>query len=140
MRRTFFYPLVMLVTAMFIITPFSVLYADVWVVSSGDTVYKLNAQGIADPRPDARHRDCRQATVHRQRRLAVADVVVDHRANHGQVVGAAPDVRKQIADAQAALAVFFASLEESVGEFWFGESTEVVIEGDFVGFLGAKTV
>ena len=34
----------------------------------------------------------------------------------------------------------FASLEESVGEFWFGESTEVVIEGDFVGFLGAKTV
>ena len=33
-----------------------------------------------------------------------------------------------------------ASLEESVGEFWFGEGAEVVIEGDFVGFLGAKTV
>ena len=35
---------------------------------------------------------------------------------------------------------FYASLEESVGEFWFGEGAEVVIEGDFVGFLGAETV
>ena len=33
-----------------------------------------------------------------------------------------------------------ASLEESVGEFWFGEGAEVVVEGDFVGFLGAKSV
>ena len=32
-------------------------------------------------------------------------------------------------------ACFYASLEESVGEFWFGEGAEVVIEGDFVGFL-----
>ena len=33
-----------------------------------------------------------------------------------------------------------ASLDESVGEFWFGEGAEVVVEGDFVGFLGAKSV
>ena len=49
MRRTFFYPLVTLVTAMFIMAPFSALYADVWVVSSGDTVYNLNAKGIRYP-------------------------------------------------------------------------------------------
>ena len=49
MQRTFFYPLVTLVTAMFIMAPFSALYADVWVVSSGDTVYNLNAKGIAYP-------------------------------------------------------------------------------------------
>ena len=27
-----------------------------------------------------------------------------------------------------------------MGEFWFGEGAEVVVEGDFVGFLGAETV
>ena len=33
-----------------------------------------------------------------------------------------------------------ASLEESVGEFWFRKCAEIVIECGFVGFLGAKTV
>ena len=33
-----------------------------------------------------------------------------------------------------------ASSEESVGEFWFGEITKVVIYRRFVGFLRAETV
>ena len=33
-----------------------------------------------------------------------------------------------------------ASLEESVGKFWFGKGAEVVIECGFIGFLGAETV
>ena len=33
-----------------------------------------------------------------------------------------------------------ASLEESVGENWFREGAEVVIESGFIGFLGAETV
>ena len=37
-------------------------------------------------------------------------------------------------------AYFYASLEESVGEFWFGKRAEVVIECGFIGFLGAETV
>jgi len=35
---------------------------------------------------------------------------------------------------------FQASLEESVGEFWFGEGSQVVIECGFVRFLGSKSV
>ena len=41
---------------------------------------------------------------------------------------------------EADLSSDFASSEESVGEFWFGESAEVVIECDFVGFLSAETI
>ena len=55
-----------------------------------------------------------------------------------------PGAKKRVAlfdeDGQRIRGKENASLEESVGEFWFGEGTEVVVEGDFVGFLGAKTV
>ena len=37
-------------------------------------------------------------------------------------------------------ALKIASLEESVGKFWFGEGAKVVMECGFVGFLGAETV
>ena len=35
---------------------------------------------------------------------------------------------------------FFASSEESVGEFRFGKCAEIVIECGFVGLLGAESV
>ena len=37
-------------------------------------------------------------------------------------------------------AYIYASSEESVGEFWFGESAEIVIQSGFVGFLSAETI
>jgi hypothetical protein len=41
---------------------------------------------------------------------------------------------------KAAAAKLEASSEESVGENWFREGAEVVIECGFIGFLGAETV
>ena len=40
----------------------------------------------------------------------------------------------------ASAALFLASLDESMGEIWFWQVAEVVIEGGFVGFLRSKTV
>ncbi|MGE4001807.1 MAG: cold-shock protein [Planctomycetaceae bacterium] len=37
-------------------------------------------------------------------------------------------------------AFFSASSAESVAEFWLGEAAEVVVEGDFDGFVRAKAV
>jgi len=54
-----------------------------------------------------------------------------------------PDNRRRtiygLVDRQS-LPSLFASLEESVGKFWFGKGAEVVIECGFIGFLGAETV
>jgi hypothetical protein len=41
---------------------------------------------------------------------------------------------------QPFLVYLSASSPESVGEFWFGEGSEVVIEGGFNGFVGAEAV
>ena len=38
------------------------------------------------------------------------------------------------------LLLIFASSEESVGEFWERQVSEVVIKGGFVGVLGSKAV
>ena len=65
----------------------------------------LGTEPIGEPRPERRTSDLDVAGVHHQhRRLVVRDVGV-HRANHADVVGAGADVREQLADLEAALAV-----------------------------------
>ena len=53
MRKIFVHSLIVVIGTIFIINPFSTLYAayqgECWVISNGDTVYRLNQQGQASP-------------------------------------------------------------------------------------------
>ena len=68
-------------------------------------VLVLGAEAVGEPRAERRTADLDVAGVHHQhRRLVVRDVGV-HRADHADVVGARADVREELADLEAALAV-----------------------------------
>ena len=68
-------------------------------------VLVLGTEPVGEPRPERWTADLDVAGVHHQhRRLVVRDVGV-HRANHADVVGAGADVREELADLEAALAV-----------------------------------
>ena len=65
------------------------------------------AQPVSDPRTHARARQSRFAAIHQQQRRLVIRHIRVHRTNHRDVVDVFRDVRKQFADFDAALAVFF---------------------------------
>ena len=63
------------------------------------------AQAEAEPGPDAGQGDRGRTGVHRQHRLKMLDDVGVQAADHAQFVGHARQMRKQLADRQARLAV-----------------------------------
>jgi len=86
------------------------LRADDWLSRTEDNVtgqvLVLRTEAVGQPGTEARPRRLRLAGVHHQKRRLVVGRVGVHRADDADVVNAAGDVRKQLADFDAALAVF----------------------------------
>ena len=71
----------------------------------GRQVLVLGAQAVGHPRPEARPAGDDQAGVHHPERLLVVAVLGEHRADDGDLVGVAGDVRQRLGELQAGLAV-----------------------------------
>ncbi len=71
----------------------------------GRQVLALAAQSIADPGPDTGPHEVRLTGVQSQQRLAMCRALGVQRADHAQLVGVPGQLRKQLADPDAAFAV-----------------------------------